>query len=112
MRIIQLDGGLLRQLIPIRVVALEAAHQVGHRTRDQEIFLEETQALPIHRGIIRIEQAGKRFRLKGLAQRADEIAGSEFLEIEVVGRARDPETECIDSLSAVAYNRTVIRYSA
>src|ERR1700723_158546 len=111
MRIIQLDRGFLRQLIPIRVVALETTHQVGHRTRDQEIFLQKAQALPLHRGIIGIEQAGERFRLKGLAQRANEIAASEFLEIEVVGCARGPETESIDSLSAIAYDRTVIRHS-
>src|SRR5580700_583227 len=111
MRIIQLDGGFFRKLIPVRVVAQEASHQVSHRTGDQKIFLQEAQALPLRRGIIRIEQAGERSRLKGLAQRANEITGSEFLKIEVIGRARVPETQSVDRLSAIAYNRTVIRYS-
>src|SRR6266851_6790385 len=109
MRVIELNRSLFRQLVPIRVVALEAAHQVSHGTCDQEIFLQEAQSLPLRRGIVRIEHAGKRLRFESLAQRAHEVAGAKLLKIEVIGRGRGPEPERVDRLSAIAHHGTIKR---
>src|SRR5579864_4542305 len=104
MRVIELNCGFLRKLFPIRVVALETANQVGHGTRDQEIFLQEAQPLPLSRRIVRIKHAGKRLRLKSFAECAHEIPGAKLLKIEVIGSRRGPEKERIDSLSTITHH--------
>src|ERR1700678_96333 len=109
MRVIELNGCFLRKLFPIRIVALETAHQVGHGTRDQEILLEEAQPLPLRRRIVGIEHAGKRLRLKSFAECAHEVAGAKPLKIEIIGCRRGPEPERIDRLSTMAYHGTVKR---
>src|ERR1700737_5309365 len=111
MRVIELNCGLLRQFVPIRVVALEAAHHVGHGTRDQEIFLQEAQAFPLRRGIVRIQHAGKRLRFESLAQRAHEVTGAKLLKIEVMRRSRSPEAESVDRLSPKAHHGTIKGYA-
>src|SRR4029077_15818640 len=109
MRVIELNCSLLRQLAPIRIVALETAHQVGHGTRDQEIFLQESKSLPLRCGIVRIQHAGKRLRFESLAQSAHEVAGAKLLKIEVFGCRRGPEPERVDLPSAIAHHGTIKR---
>src|SRR5882672_11968985 len=107
MGVVELDRDLLRQLVPIRIVAQETARQVGHGACDQEIFLQEAQSLPRRRGIVRIQYAGQRLRFERLAQSTYEIAGAKFLKIKIIRRSRSPEAECVDRLSAIADHRTV-----
>src|SRR6266403_804933 len=111
MRVIELNRSLLWQLAPIHVVALETAHQVGHGTCYQEIFLQEAQSLPHRRGIVRIQHAGKRLCFESLAQSTHEVAGAKRLKIEVFRRCRGPEPERVDGLSAIAHHGTIKRNS-
>src|SRR5277367_3892487 len=111
MRVVELDRNLLWKLVPICVVALEAAYEVGHRASDQEILLQKAESLAHCRGVVRIEHAGQRFCFESLAESSDKVAGTKFLEIEVVGRGRGPEPESVDRLSAVAHYGAIERYA-
>src|SRR5262245_49442890 len=111
MCVIELDGSLLRQLFPIRVVAKEAAHQVSQRTRNQEILLDKSQFLSGHGGVVGIQHASQRFRFESPTQCTDEISGAEFLKVEIIRSSRSPEAESIDGFSSVAYHRTIVRYA-
>src|SRR5579862_1522512 len=109
MCVIELNCSFLRELFPIRVVALETAHQIGHGTRDQEILLQKAQPLPLLRRVVGIQHSRKRFRLQSFAEGAYEVSGAKLLEIEIIGRRRGPETERVDRLSTIAHHRTVKR---
>src|SRR6478672_7185888 len=61
MRIIELNGGFLRQLSPIAVVPEKPADQICQRTSDQKIFLHKAQLLPSGCRVIGIEHSGQRF---------------------------------------------------
>ena len=109
MRVIELNRGFLWKFFPIRVVALETAHQVGHGTCDQEILLQKAQALPLGRRVVGIQHAGQRFRLKSFAERAHEVSSAKLFKIEIIGRRRGPEPERVDRLSTIADDRTIKR---
>src|ERR1700726_2168814 len=106
MRVVKLTCDFLRQFIPIRIVAQEAAHQIGHGTRDQEIFLQEAQSLPLTCGIVRIQHTGKRLCFESLGQSTYEVTGAKLLKVEVFWRCRSPESERVDRLSSIAHHGT------
>ena len=54
MRIVELDGDLLMQIIQIRIVAQVSANDLVDAGADKEIFLFQTQQLSMLRGIIRV----------------------------------------------------------
>src|SRR5262249_27539362 len=89
----------------------EAAHQVGQGASDEEILLDEAQALPTGRGVIGIQHPGKGFRFESLTQRSDEVCGAEFLKVEVIWCCRSPEPESVDRLSSIAHDRAIKRYA-
>src|SRR5580698_11652892 len=105
MRVVELNCGFLRELFPIRIVALKTAHQVSHRTRNQEVLLQKAQPLPLRRRIVRIQHAGKRLRLESFAECANEVPGAKLLKIKIIGRSRGPEPERVDRLSTIAHYR-------
>ena len=109
--VIELDRCLLGQLFPIRVVAQEPAHQIGQRTRDQEVFLHKSQLLSGGGGVVGIQHASQGLRFQCPAQCAYKVAGAEFLKIEVIGRSRGPEPKSVDGLSTVANHGTIVRYA-
>ena len=94
---------------PIGIGAAEPAHDVGEGAGNEEVLLDETQALADAGGIVRIEHAGQGFGGQRLGQGADEIAAAEFLKIEVIGRGRRPKPECVDGLAAIADDGPVER---
>jgi hypothetical protein len=108
-RVVHLDRRLLRQRREVGVEAAEAAHQVAQRAGDQEIFLQEAQALAHAGGIVGIEHAGQRFGGQRLGHRADELAMAELLEVEIVGRGRRPQPQRVDVVPAIAHDRPVER---
>src|SRR5215469_14445311 len=110
MGIIELNRDLLGQIIPISVVSLKAAHEIGQRTRNQKIFLDETQALAHSRGVVRIEHARERFRFQRLAQCTNEVTCPELLKIKEIRRSRRPEPKRINRLSSIAHHRTIKGY--
>ncbi len=80
MRVVELNGGLLGQEPPIGIRFPKSADRVGQRTGDEKIFLHEPQFAPLLRMVVRIENAGERFRVERLGDRGDEIAAAELLE--------------------------------
>ena len=109
MGIIELDRHLVRQLAPVGVVAAEAAHEVGQRAGDQEIFLCKAQPLPHLGGVIRVENAGQGLRRNAADQGAHEIARAELLEVEIVVRRGAPKPQAVDRLAAKTHHRPVVR---
>ena len=94
---------------PIGVAALEPAHHIRERARNQKVLLHKAQPLPAE-----VESSGYRTRvsvsaLRALRQRLYEIAAAELLKIEIFGRIRGPQAQCIDSGTAIADDRTIIR---
>ena len=89
------------------LLAPEAPHEIGQRTGDEKILLHEPQSLSLAGGVVGIENAGERFGIERLGQRADEIAAAEFLKVEIIVRRRGPEPERIDGLAAVAHDRAI-----
>ena len=62
MGVVELDRGLVGQRAPVGIVPPEAAHEIGERAGDQEIFLHEAQASSHDRRIVGIEDPGHRVR--------------------------------------------------
>ena len=110
-RVVELDGDLLRQRAPVGAGAAETPQEIGERTGDEEIFLHEPQPLPHARRVVGIEDSGERLGAKRLGQRADEIAARETLEVEVGRRRRRPKAKRVDRLAAVTDDRAVERNS-
>ena len=111
MSVVELYGGLFRKFFPVRIVAKEAAYQVGHRTGDQKILLQETQTLAGGSVVVRIEDPRERFGLQGRSQCPDEVSAAKILEIKIVGCCRSPQPQCIDRLSTVPNDWAVEGYS-
>ena len=109
MGVVELDGGLLGEIAPIRIAAAKAPHQVGERAGDQEILLQEAQSLSPAGGVVGVQDPRQGLGGQGLGQRADEVAAAESLEVEIVGSGRRPQTKRVDRLAAVADHRPVER---
>ena len=90
-RIVELNCGPLGERAPLRIAAAESSDQIGQRARDEEVLLDEAQPLAASRGVVGIEHPGEGLGGERPRQRAHEVAVTEGLEIEVVGRDRRPE---------------------
>ena len=104
MGIVELDGGPFGKRAPVGVAAAESSDQIRQRAGDEKVLLHEPQLLPLGRRVVGIEDPCERFSRKRLRQRADELAMTERLEIEVEGRGRRPEAEGVNRLAAIAHH--------
>ena len=109
MRVVHLDRHLLREDAPVAVGAAEAAHEIGERAGHEKVLLQEAQALPLDRGIVRVKHTRQRLRGEGLRERPHEVAAAELLEVEIIRRGGGPEPECVDGLAAIADDRAIER---
>jgi hypothetical protein len=89
----------------------EPAYDICHRTGDQEVFLDEAQALTGPCGIVGVQHAGEVLGGDLVVDRADEIAGAEFVQVEEVGRACSPQPQGIDGFAAVADDWPVVGHA-
>ena len=92
-RVVELDGDFFGKRVPIGVAPPETPYQIGERTGHQKIFLHETQSLSLAGGVIRIKHARERFGCERLRHRADEIAVTELLKVEIIGCRSRPKGE-------------------
>jgi hypothetical protein len=107
MGVVQLDGGLLGQQIPIGVVGAETADDVVDGAGAQKILLQETQ-LPADRSrIVGVQHSADRLRRQRRGDRAHKIAVAELMKVERAGRAGGPQPQGVDGLAAIANDRTV-----
>ena len=81
--VVELDGDLVGQGVPVVAAAAEPRHDVGQRAGDQEILLHEPQALAARRRVVGIEDPGERLGGDLLVDGAEEVAAAELEEVEV-----------------------------
>ncbi len=109
MRVVELNGDLVGQRAPARIRMFETSDDVGQRAADQEIFLDEAQHLAGPVGVVRIEDARDGAGEHMIEDGADEIAGVELGEVEVIGGGSRPQPERVDGPPAVTDHRTIVR---
>ena len=109
MGVVELDGHLVGECRPVVAGAAEAADGIGHGAGDEKILLEETQALALGGGIIRIEHAGEGFRGERLGEGSHEVAAAELLEIEIIRSGGGPQAQGVDRFASIADDRPVVR---
>ena len=107
MRVVELDGYLPRERVPVGIGAAEAAHQIRQRAGDEKVLLHEPQCLPQGRGVVGIEDSRQRFGGEPLGQRAHELTVAERLKVEGLGRRSRPKAQRVDRLAAVAHHRAI-----
>lgn len=83
MGIVELDGYLVRELVPGTLGLLEPADNVMQRRRHPEVLLLETQLLSSVEVVIRVEDGTDRLSSLLVRDRALVLSVVEFLEIEL-----------------------------
>ena len=110
MRIVQLDRKALRQLreiVPMRAPVI-AQDALDRRTR-KEILLFEAQAFALARVVVGIQHGGDRLCKRAFLRGFCVILAVELRQIKAVYRLGLPQTQRIDTRSAVADHRHIIR---
>src|SRR5215472_12718784 len=82
--------------------------QVLQGSRDEEIFLPQSQLAPGWALVIRIQELANRFGARFFSDCADIVAGIENVEFERVGRTRRPQPQRIDLLAAPTDDRGIV----
>ena len=106
--VVELDRDLVGQRVPVVAPAAEPRHDIGQRAGDQEILLDEPQALAAGRRVVGIEDPRERLGGDLLVDGVEEVAAAELAEVEVLVRRRAPEPERVDRPAAVADDRPVV----
>jgi hypothetical protein len=107
-RVVQLNGNLFREEIPILIVVPKAADKVRERTGNQEILLDEAQCLTGDCRIVGVQYARDGLSRHPIYHGTNEIAGTELAEVKEIRRSRRPKPERVDVSAAVANYRTII----
>jgi hypothetical protein len=107
MGVVELDGDPGGERTPVRVAPAEAPDEVGQRAGDEEVLLDEAQALPHARGVVGIEHAGEGLRGEPLREGPHEVARAEGLEVEEVRGAGGPQPKSIDGIAPVSHHRAI-----
>src|SRR5262249_17898003 len=93
-RVIQLDGNVVRQGRPIIALAgAETVDDILEGATDHEVLLEEAQCPPGLGGIVGIEDAGERFGFYIVNNGAHEVTMGKLGEIESGGGGSGPEAQ-------------------
>src|SRR5215472_17559113 len=109
MRIVHLNRSLFWKRAPVIVGVPEALDDIGQRTRNQKIFLNESQRLACNCGVIRVKHSGNGLSGHAIHDRADKVARTELAKIEKLRRVSPPEAKRVDVRTAVANYWTIIR---
>jgi len=84
--VVELDGHLLRELVPVLVAPAEAADDVLERAGDEEVLLDEAELLAALGVVVGIEHLGDGLTGVLVAHRLLVTAAVEGLEVEILGR--------------------------
>ena len=106
-RVVELDGHLVGQLVPALVVLDEAPHDVLQRRADEEVLLPEPQLTAARRAIVRIEHLRQVLRLVLLLDGLDVVPLVEVPKVEVLRRLGRPEPHVVDRARVVTRHRRV-----
>ena len=108
-RVVELDGNLLGERLPVRIVLTEAADDVLERAGDEEILLDQSQLLAALGLVIRIENLGNGLTDILVTDSLVVATAVEGLKVEILGRLGRPETQEVDGVRAVSGHRDVVR---
>ena len=108
MRIVELDRDLHRKAAELTVGGQVPFDQILQRGRDEEIFLTQPELASGRALVVRVQEFADRFRAGLLGAGAEVIAGVEDIELHRIRRARRPQPQRVDVLTAPADDRGVI----
>ena len=108
MRVVQVDGHLVRERLDVRVADLEAPDDILQRAGHEEILLLETKLLALLDAVVRIQDLRNVFRQRFAFVGLDVIAVVEKLEIEFLRGLGRPEPQVVHRVVAVAGDRKVV----
>ena len=104
-RVVQLDHGLVRKLVPVAVLEAEAAENVIQRTGDEEVLLLEPQFPALRRTVVGIQHLADVFRVDLLLHGPSVVAYVEEPKIEFLAGAGSPQPQDIHFVGAVTGNQ-------
>ena len=107
-RVVELDGGMVRQRREVAMLREVPAHEVLQRRRREKELLPEAQFESGRRLVARIEHARDSLEPHTVGQRPDVIATIEIGEPQRIVGARRPQPECVDVAPAPADDRRVV----
>ena len=112
MRIVDMDGDLLREIVDVEPRLLVMAHDALHASGDEEVLLDKTHAAPVIGAVVRIEE---------LRDGLDELTVLALLfalllcEHAVIGEImidlRIPEAQRVDRTVMIADDRHIVGHS-
>ena len=108
MGVVELDGGLVGEGVPVVAAAAKPRHDVGQRARDQEILLDEPQVSAPGRGVVGVKNARQHLGGDFFVDGVEEIAAAELQEVEVLVGGGVPEPQGVDVPPAIADDRPII----
>lgn len=109
MRVIHLNSDLFGQGSPVIFGATKTANDVGQRTTNQEVLLDEAQRLTGEGRIVGVQYACDGLGRRAIYNGTNEIAGTELTEIEEIRRSRRPKPKRVDVSAAISNYWTIIR---
>ena len=111
MRVVDVDGDFLREVVQVHARLLEMAHDALHAGRDEEILLDEAHAAAVVRAVIRVEvlrdgldELAVFVLLAALLLREHAVVGEVAVDLRV------PEAQRVDRMVVVADDRHVVRH--
>src|SRR6516162_7081520 len=108
MRVVELQGDLVRQCGPVISRRAESTDGISQRAGHQKVLLQEPESLAFGGRIIWIQHASDRLGGEGFCLGADEVAMAELLKVEIIRRRSRPEPQRIDVLATVADDRPIV----
>ena len=110
MRVVQLDRGLVREIVKAGEFLEMPPDEVLQRGRGEEILLPKAQLLAGRCGVGRIEDLGDGFGPHPIRHGPDMVALVEGVEAQGIAGPRRPEPQGIDVLAAPADDRRVVSH--
>mmetsp|Transcript_12733 Transcript_12733/g.53542 ORF Transcript_12733/g.53542 Transcript_12733/m.53542 type:complete len:680 (+) Transcript_12733:784-2823(+) len=109
-RVVELDGHLVGELVEVLVVLLVAADHVLDGGADEEVLLLEAQLLALVRPVVGVEHGGDGLGALLVEDGRHVVAGVERLQVEVLGGLGTPQAQVGRVLGAEAWDRVVVRH--
>ena len=110
MRVIEVNGDLVGQLLDARLRLEIPAQQILQRRADKEVFLTQPQLLAGVGAVVGIKNAADVLRTVLLFDRRAVIAAIEERKVDRLGRGRRPQAQRVDRTRPVAGNQRVVRH--
>ena len=108
MGVVELDRGLLGEIVPILIAPPEASDDVLERAGDEEILLDEAEFLAALGVVIGIEHLGNGLARVLVVHRLVVAAAVEGLEVEILRRLGGPEPQEVHGRRPVTRNGNVV----